>query len=125
MDRIKSKILCPIDAPTIRKSLVVPHEFVQLSQEYKEDIIIQFFHESAVEIKEAFIKSCSKLDGEILSLSYPIDLDLFNEEAQSCVTMATQFLGLDTNGYVTEPLLSLFFVPSTCPIEPKLPRQSF
>ena len=28
MDSLKSKILCPIDAPTIRKSLVVPHEFV-------------------------------------------------------------------------------------------------
>ena len=31
MDRLKYKIMCPIDAPTIRKSLVVPHEFVQLS----------------------------------------------------------------------------------------------
>ena len=125
MDRIKSKILCPIDAPTIRKSLVVPHEFVQLSQEYKDNIITQFFHESVLEIKEAFMKSCSKLDGEILSLSYPIDLDLFNEEAQSCVTLAYHFLGLDTNGYVAEPLLSLLFVLSTCPIEPKLPGQSF
>ena len=107
MDRIKSKILCPIDAPAIRKALVVPHEFVQLSQEYKEDNIIQFFHESVVEIKEAFMKSCSKPDGEILSLSYQIDLDLFNEEDQSCVTLSSQFLGLDTNGYLMEPFLSL------------------
>ena len=67
------------------------------------------------------MKSCSKPDGEILSLSYPIDLDLFNEEAQSCVTLSYQFLGLDTNGYITEPLLSMLFVPSTCPIEPELP----
>ena len=35
MDRLKSKILFPIDSPTIRKALVVLHEFVQLSQEYK------------------------------------------------------------------------------------------
>ena len=89
MYRLKSKILCPIDALAIRKALVVPHEFVQLSQEYKEEVIIQFFHESAVEIKEAFMKSCSKPEGEILSLSYPIDLDLINEEAQSCVTLAS------------------------------------
>ena len=125
MDRLKSKIMCPIDAPSIRKALAVPHEFVQLSQEYKEEIIIQFFHESAIEIKEAFMKSCSKPDSEILSLSYPIDLDLFNEESQSCVTLACQFLGLDTNGYITEPLLSLLFVISTCPIEHKLLGQSF
>ena len=125
MDRLKSKILCPIDAPTIRKALAVPHEFVQLSQEYKEEVIIQFFHESAVEIKEGFMKSCSKTDGEILSLSYPIDLDLFIEESQSCVILASQFLGLDTNGYVTEPFLSLLCVLSNCPIDPKLQEQSF
>ena len=81
MDRLKSKILCPIDAPAIRKALAVPHEFVQLSQEYKEEIIIQFIHESVVEIKEAFMKSCSKPNGEIPILSYPIDIELFNEEA--------------------------------------------
>ena len=28
MDRLKFKILCPIDASTLCKSLVVPHEFV-------------------------------------------------------------------------------------------------
>ena len=88
MDGIKSKILFPIDVSTIRKALFVPLEFVQLSCEYKGEIIMQFFHDSAVEIKEAFMKSCSKLDGEILIFSYPIDLDLFNEEAQSCVTLS-------------------------------------
>ena len=62
----------------------------------------------------------SKPDGEILSLSYLLELDLFNEEAQSCVTLASHFLGLDSDGYVTEPLLSLLFVLSTCPIEPEL-----
>ena len=55
------------------------------------------------------MKSCSKPNGDILCLSYPIDLDLFNEEAQSCVTLAYHFLGLDTNAYITDPLLSLLF----------------
>ena len=121
MDRLKSKIMCPIDAPAIRKALAVQHEFVQLSQEYKEEIIIQFIHESAVEIKESFMKSSSKPDGEILSLSYPVDLDLSNEESQSCVTLVSQFLGLHTNVHVTEPLLSLLFVLSTCPIDLEFP----
>ena len=38
--------------------------------------------------------------------------------------MASYVLGLDTNGYVTEPLLSLLFVLITCPIELELPGQS-
>ena len=71
------------------------------------------------------MKSCSKPHGKILNFSYPIDLDLFIEEAQSCITMASQFLYVDTDGYVTEPLLSLLFVLSTCPVEPKLLGQSF
>ena len=64
-------------------------------------------------------------NSEILSLYYTINLELFNEEVQSCVTLASQFLGLDTNGYVTEPLLSLLFVPSTCHVELELIGQSF
>ena len=125
MNKSKSKILCPIQASVIRKSLHVPDEFVHTSQEYKEESIIQLFWESIVENKEAFLKSCSKLDVEVISLSYPIDLELSNEESQSCAALASHFLGSDTNGYVTEPLLSLLFVLSTCSIEPELPGQSF
>ena len=50
---------------------------------------------------------------------------MFNEETQSCITLASQFLGLETNGYVTESLLSLLFVLSTCPVEYEIPGQSF
>ena len=124
MDEPKSRILCPIHAFVIRKTLSVPDDFVHLSQEYKENII-QFFQEFATESKETFLKSCSKLDSEVIILSYPIDLVLFNEETQSCITLASQFLGLDTNGYVTKSLLSLLFILSTCPSESELPGQYF
>ena len=66
-----------------------------------------------------------KPDSEFIGLSYPIDLVLFNEETHSCITLASKFLGLDTNGYVTESLLSLFFVLSTCRVEFKLLDRSF
>ena len=58
-------------------------------------------------------------------MSYPIDLSLLNEETQWCATLARQFLGLETNGYFTNPLLSLLFVLSTCPVKPQLPGQYF
>ena len=38
---------------------------------------------------------------------------MFNKETQSLITLASQFLGLDTNKYITEPLLSLIFTLST------------
>ena len=125
MDKPKSRILCPIHASVIRKTSSVLDDFVHLSQEYKEENIIHFFQESATESKEAFLKWCSNLDSEVMSLSYPIDLVLFNEETQFCINLASQFLGLDTNGYVTKSLLILLFVLSTCQVEFELPRQSF
>ena len=70
------------------------------------------------------MRDCSKPNGEVISLSYPIDLRQFNEETQGCIALASQFLGLDTNGYVTESLLSLLFIFSTYPTEPELPGQS-
>ena len=82
--------------------------------------VIHFFQESIAKSKESFLKSCLKPDSEFIGLSYPIDLVLFNEETQSCITLASQFFGLDTNGYVTESLLSLLFVLSTCQIESKI-----
>ena len=36
MNKPKSRILCPIHASVIRKTLYVPDDFVHLSQEYKE-----------------------------------------------------------------------------------------
>ena len=66
-----------------------------------------------------------KPDSEVISLSYPDDLVFFNEETQSCITLASQILGLDTNGYVTKLLLSLLFVLSTCPVDSEIPGQSF
>ena len=87
--------------------------------------MIQFFKEFVADNKETFLKSCLRPASEVISLSYPIDLVLFNEETQSCITLAYQILGLDTNGYVIESLLSLLFILSTCPIESELPGQYF
>ena len=78
MDKPKSRILFPIHASVIRKTLSIPYDFVCLSQAYKEENIIHFFQEFAAEINEDFLKSCSNIDSEVMSLSYPIDLVLFN-----------------------------------------------
>ena len=67
-----------------------------------------------VENREAFLQSCSKPNAEVITLSYPIDLSLFNEETQWCITLASQFIGLDNNSDVTDSLLSLLFVLNTC-----------
>ena len=101
-----------------------PRRFTHISQEYREEAIVRCFRESTDESKETFMKACSKPNGEPIDLSYPIDLSQFNEETQWCISLASQFLGLDTDTYVPESLWSLLFVLSTCLAKPELPRQS-
>ena len=124
MNKSKSKILFPVRASVIRKTLDIPDTFVDLSQDYREEDIIHYFRESTDESKEAFLKNYSKPDSGPIHLSYPIDLSLFNEETQWCISLASQFIGLDTNACIPKSLLSLLFVLDTFPAEPKLLGQS-
>ena len=121
MNNSKSKILFSVQASIIRKTLRILDQFVHISQDYQEENIIRCFREYTDESKETFLKACSKPNSEPIDLSYPIDLNQFNEETQWCISLASQFLGLDTDAYVTKPLLSLLFIVSTCPAEPELP----
>ena len=121
MNKSNSKILYSVQASVIWKSLDILDEFIHISQDYREEEIICCFRESTDESKETFLKTFSKPNGELIDLSYPIDLSQFNEETQLCISLAIQFLGLDTDAYVLEPLLSLFFVFSTCLAKPKFP----
>ena len=121
MNKSKSKILFPIQAFVIRKTLDIPDEFTHISQDNWEEDIVRCFRESTDESKETFLKACSKRNSEPIDLSYPIDLKQFNEETQWCISLASQFLGLDIDVYVSESLLSLLFVLSTCLAEPELP----
>ena len=121
MNKSKSKILCSVQASVVRKTLHIPDEFVHISQNYQEENIIRCFRESTDESRETFLKACSKPSGEPIDLSYPIDLIQFNEKTQWCISLASHFLGLDTDAYVTKSMLSLLFVLSTCPAEPKFP----
>ena len=87
----------------------------------RKKILYSIFQNPQSKVGIVFLKSCSKPNTKFITLSYPINLSLFNEEYQWCVTLASQFLGLDTNGYIMEPLLSLLFVLDTCLVEPELP----
>ena len=117
MDITNSKILCPVSSMVIRKTLLVPDEFTLKYKDYNEESIVQCFRESVIEKKHEFFKKCFKPDFELLEQPFPVDADLFNEETQCTVTLLSQFLGLDTDTYITKPLMSLLFVLSTCPAD--------
>ena len=59
-----------------------------------------------------FQARCSSIRSTISSWFQP-----FNEETQCTITLLNQSLGLETDKYITKPLMSLLFVLSTCPVE--------
>ena len=81
MDAYRSKILCPVNSLIIRNTLLISVDFSQISKEYKEENLVQFFWESSVKQKETFLKTYSKPDSQLLNYPFPIDYNLFNEEA--------------------------------------------
>ena len=116
MDTTNSKILCPLSLLVIRNTLSAPDEFSQKSKEYNEESIVQYFRESIVEKKQDFFKICFKLDVQLHNQPFLVDVILFNEENQHVITIMSQFLGLDTDKYIIEPLMSLLFTLSTCQV---------
>ena len=117
MDKTKSKILCLVSPLFIRNTLSFLVDFNQNSKEYNEESIVQYFRESTVEQKQDFFKICFKPDIQLQNQPFPIDANIFNKETQCVTTLMSQFLGLDTYKYVTEPLMSLVFFLSTGQIE--------
>ena len=80
MDASRSKKICLVNSLVIWNTLLIPTDFAQISKEYNEENLVQFFRESSVEQKETFFKAFSKPDSQLLNIPFSIDYDLFNEE---------------------------------------------
>ena len=76
-----------------------------------------------MEKKEAFFKVCFKPNTEQKNYSYPVDAEEFNEETQCITALLSHFLGMDTEKYVIEHMMSLLFTLSTCPVNLEDPNQ--
>ena len=105
MDTYRSKILCLVIPLIIRNTLFVPVEFSQKFKEYSEERILQCFRQTTVETKEAFFKSCFKTDTQLKNYPYLVDASDYNEETQNVITRMSYFLGMDTDKYITKPLV--------------------
>ena len=62
MDATKSNILCPIKHLVIRNTFSIPVKFTQVSKEFNEEIIMEYFREFTIEQKQVFFKTCFKPD---------------------------------------------------------------
>ena len=124
MDVSRYRLMCPINSLKIQNTLLIPSEFTQMSSEYNEADILHSFQGASNKQKDIFLPTCLKPKIQLSEPSFPIDFDLFNEETQFVITLVIQFLGMDLNQSIIEPLLSLIFTLSTCQTMSRIPNQS-
>ena len=118
MDASRSRMLCPINSFNIRNTFLIPSKFTQMSSEYNEGDILWFFKRSSAEKKDPFLRSYLKLESQLSNHFFLTNFNLFIEETRSMITLAGQFLGMDLNQFIPEPLLSLIFTPISSQVTP-------
>ena len=64
---------------------------------------------------------CFRTDVSLSNETFPLDINLFNEESKLVISMLSQFLGLDTNIFVPELLMSLLFKINISQLESQSP----
>ena len=115
----KSKILCHVNALVVLDSLAVPSSFTLSREDFNEKNLIHYFREETLEKKQSFFTTYFRSYVSLQNQYFHVDTNLFNEETKLVISLMIQFLGLDTDKYVTELLMSLLFKVSTSQSEPQ------
>ena len=79
--------------------------------------MVQSFYEATIEHKQYIFTTFFKPDVSLQDKALPIDTNFLNEETKLVISLMSQFLGLDTDRYVTELLMSLLYRVSTSQFE--------
>ena len=75
--------------------------------------MVQSFPDSSVELKQSFFTTCFRSDMSLQNQSFPMDVNLFNDETKLVISLMSHFLGLDTDMYVAKLLMSWLYIIST------------
>ena len=70
---------------------------------------MQFFRHATIEQKQPFFLKCLRSNVSLDNKTFPLDVNLFNEETKIIVSMMSWFLELDTYKYILDFLMSPLF----------------
>ena len=117
MSHTTSKILCKVDAKTIRGILILPDNFPDSYESLNEKVLIEMYKKCRNEVRCQFLSSILK-DGQSLEVLFlPYNVNIFKKEVQLVTTLVRQILGLDNDIHISEVILS--FLLSISSIGPK------
>ena len=95
------KSLCRVNSQGIRESLGLLDSISQNVESFDELEITRVFRESNVEVKNYFLSKILKSDQFVKFLSFPYEINIFQDNFQLVFVLLSQILGLDNDKYVT------------------------
>ena len=106
-----------VDKKNIRGVLSLPDNFPDNCESLNEQVLIQLYKNCRTEVRCHFLSSILK-DGQSLEgLFLPYSVNIFKDEVQLVMSLASQILGLDDDTHINEVILG--FLLSISSINPK------
>lgn len=119
MNATGSKILFQVNARTIRESLGLSESIAIQSKQFDEEKITKFYRDSTNEVKSQTLYKILKPSESIQDMSFPYDVNIFQDEVQVVFSVLSQILGLDNDKLVIEVMLGFLMSLSQSELESK------
>ena len=117
MSRTKSKILCKVDAKTVRGLLSLPDNFLDSCESLNEHALIEMYKNCRTEVRCQFLSNILKHGQSLEGIFMPYNVDIFKKEVHLVMSLVSQILGLDNDIHIREVILG--FLLSISSSDPK------
>ena len=105
MSHSTSKILCNIDAKTIRGVLNLPDSFPDNCESMNESVLVEIYKSCKTEIRCEFLSSILDEGQSLEGLFLSYNIHIFKKEVQLVMSLVCQILGLDDDMRISEVVL--------------------
>ena len=117
MSHTTFKILCKVDAKSVRAILSLPDNFPDNCESLNEPVLVEMYKNCKTEVRCQFLSSILK-DGQSLEgLFLPYNVNIFKKYVQLVMSLVSQILGLDDDIHINEVVLG--FLLSISLVDPE------
>ena len=105
MNSSTNKILCWVNAKTIYEVLGLPEIFPKNTESFIEEVLVKLYGEYKSQDRPNFLSQILK-DGQTHeSLTFPLNVNIFQKDVQLVLCLLTQFLGHGDDKSISEVML--------------------
>ena len=113
MSHTTSKILCRIDAKSIRGTLNLPDNFPDNCKSVNESIQVEMYKSCKTVVRCEFLSSILKEGRSLEGLFLPYNINIFKKYVQLVMSLVCQILVIDDDIHITEVVLGFLLQMSS------------